>query len=320
MKFITYSELNKDLIENIFKIPRDIDLIVGIPRSGLALACMIGLYMNKPVTDLDAFLQERFYSVGKTKNHNDIIREFSQTKKVLIVEDTVCSGNSIRDAKQKVKKYVGTMKIIYLAAYTRRETRELVDINFKDIDDDRVFEWNYLHNTLLERACVDMDGVLCIDPTEEENDDGWKYKKFIETAKIKLLPTRKIGYIVTSRLEKYREETEAWLHKNNIQYNKLYMMDFASAQERRKLGNHAEYKAKIYKQLKDTCWFIESNNFQAQRIAEMTGKGVFCIESRVFYPENYIREARVKMKYEVIRPLKRRLKLCLFNLKKWRGN
>jgi len=42
-----------------------------------------------------------------------------------------------------------------------------------------VFEWNALHHSNPERFCVDIDGVLCRDPTEAENDDGESYLEFL---------------------------------------------------------------------------------------------------------------------------------------------
>lgn len=315
MQFITYNELNKDIIKNIHKIPQDIDLIVGIPRSGLMLACMIGLYMNKPIADLDTFLNKSFFSVGNTKDQSKIVSNYTQIKKIVVVEDTVCSGKSICDAKKKVISNISSVEVLYLAAYTHKNTSNLVDIYFKNIDDDRAFEWNYMHNTLLERACIDIDGVLCVDPTEEQNDDGKKYKEFLINADTKLLPTRKVGYIVTSRLEKYRPETEQWLKEHNICYKKLFMMNIATARERQIVGNHAAFKAHIFKQLKDTIWFIESCDYQARDIAQSTGKAVFCVESHCFFPENYVRRTKVRLKHNLIHPLKNRLKLYLLWLK-----
>ena len=60
---------------------------------------------------------------------------------------------------------------------------------------------------------MDFDGVLCRDPTEEENDDGDKYRYFIANVEPIFKPSVEIGWIVTSRLEKYRDLTENWLKK-----------------------------------------------------------------------------------------------------------
>ncbi|WP_287086264.1 hypothetical protein [Mesorhizobium sp.] len=42
-------------------------------------------------------------------------------------------------------------------------------------------------------------------------DDGPAYEKFLSEALPLFGPTRKIGWLVTSRLEKYRNHTGAWL-------------------------------------------------------------------------------------------------------------
>ena len=61
MNFITVAELNSDIVENLHNIPRNIDIIVGIPRSGMLVATLISLYMNKPLSDFDSFVQGRIY-------------------------------------------------------------------------------------------------------------------------------------------------------------------------------------------------------------------------------------------------------------------
>lgn len=132
----------------------------------------------------------------------------------------------------------------------------------------------------LEYCCVDIDGVLCEDPSFFENDDGKRYRAFLKNAQPKLIPTRKIGYIVTTRLEKYRSETEAWLRKNCIEYDHLVMMDCRSAKERIRKGNHGVFKGEIFK--KTNCSvFIESNYEQAIEICKISGKQVFCAEKSV---------------------------------------
>ena len=35
-----------------------------------------------------------------------------------------------------------------------------------------------LNHTTLEKACFDIDGVLCVDPADEQNDDGENYTDF----------------------------------------------------------------------------------------------------------------------------------------------
>lgn len=288
MNFKTFSDLSHDMVENICKVPRDVDVVVGIPRSGMLVATMLALYLNKPVTDIDTFLSGRLSASGTTKPKRGWVTSFDEVQKVLVVEDSVASGDSILDAKRKVESSgYSNLAYVYLAAYVSKKGRDMVDVWFDVVPQPRLFEWNYLHHQgYMPRTCFDIDGVLCVDPTPEENDDGPRYREFLENARPKLIPTSKVGWIVTSRLEKYRGETEGWLARQGIEYGKLEMMDGATAEERRRLGSHAEFKAGVYKGLKDAILFIESDDAQAQRINEITHKAVFCPTSMVFYDEN----------------------------------
>jgi len=294
MKFVTEKELNKDIIDNLYKIPRDVDIIVGIPRSGMLVGSLIALYLNKPLTDIDSFINKKMYSMGYTKNTNNCIDDFSKVKKVLIVDDSTSSGKSILEAKKKLKDI--KIELIFYVSYATKATSNMVDIYNKLIECPRIFEWNFMHHASLINACVDIDGVLCIDPTNKENDDGVKYRNFILNAKPKYIPTRKIGYIVTSRLEKYRKETEEWLKKNNIKYNKLIMLNLKTAKERQQLGNHARFKANVFLSLNDADYFIESDINQAKEIASITGKEVFCIDDEVYFEEKKFNKIKKAIK------------------------
>lgn len=50
------------------------------------------------------------------------------------------------------------------------------------------------------------------------------------------LPSHPIKALVTSRLEKYRPETEEWLRRHGVVYEQLIMLDLPSAAERRQAG------------------------------------------------------------------------------------
>ncbi len=57
MNYRSISDLNQVILKRLYIIPRDIDLIVGIPRSGMFPANLLALYLNKPVTDLGSFIK-----------------------------------------------------------------------------------------------------------------------------------------------------------------------------------------------------------------------------------------------------------------------
>jgi uncharacterized HAD superfamily protein len=139
----------------------------------------------------------------------------------------------------------------------------------------RYFQWNILNHSTLEKACFDIDGVLCADPLPEQNDDGEKYIDFILNAPPLFIPGCKIGTIVTSRLEKYRKETETWLAANNIKYNDLVMLDLPNMEARQRANNHGEHKAKAYL-AKPYVLFVESEYNQAVEINRISKKPVLC--------------------------------------------
>ena len=140
-----------------------------------------------------------------------------------------------------------------------------------------------MHHSLLKKCCVDFDGILCEDPTKEQNDDGENYRNFILNATPKFIPSRPIGWIVTSRLKKYEEETLSWLRKYNIQFNSLIMLDMESAAELRAKKAHASFKAQIYGSLEEAALFIESEPHQAQEIAQLSKKNVFCPTNSIMH-------------------------------------
>ena len=274
LNYKTYQNLISDIKANLSKIPTDIDLIVGIPRSGMIPAYMLGLMLSKQVCSLYEFLLEDF------KTNTTVRVKFSrEIKNVLIVDDSILSGNAYTKAKDLIKKsnLDKSYNITYAAIYYKDDDyKKFIDIALEKVPGPRIFQWNYLNHTFLQDAAFDIDGVLCQDPLPQENDDGPRYKNFLLNAKPLFIPQRKIPYIITSRLEKYRPETEQWLHTNNVKYDNLIMLSGYTAEERRKLSLHAKFKAEQYKKLKDIQLFIESDRKQAEDIAKLTGKLCFC--------------------------------------------
>lgn len=274
----------------MWKLPADVDVIAGNPRSGLFVASIISLYRNIPLTDIDGLVENKLFQSGVTKERKSWVKSPYDAKRILIVEDSSISGKSLSEIKRKLKLLPAEIqsKCTILTIYVTKETQYMTDIFFEICPPPRVFEWNYLHHSTLSRTCFDIDGVICEDPSEEENDDGERYISFLENAKVKLLPTVPVEAFVTSRLEKYRPQTELWLKKNNVRYHQLYMMDLPSKEARVQLGSHAKYKAEIYKKMNNCNLFVESNYAQAVEIAKLSKKAVFCTENSCFIEEGSI--------------------------------
>lgn len=287
MKFRTFFDLNHAISYGLYRIPRDIDLIVGIPRSGMMVASIISLYLNLPLTDLDAFCTKKgIYSCGNTKRRDDWIFDLNKVHKILLVDDSASSGKSAVEALEKIKQSTNSVDVCFLICYVTPTTKDIPDIYLEEIDSPRMFEWNYLHHTHLKFICFDLDGVLCLNPTREQDDDGEEYLNFLKHAALRVAPSREIGYIVTSRLEKYRKQTEEWLSNNGIKYKHLIMMNFNTKEEKTLANINGIFKGEFFKGLTDSYLFIESDPVQASQIAAISQKMVFCTSNHKVYEGN----------------------------------
>ena len=274
MNYRNIADLNNIILKRLNIIPRDFDLIVGVPRSGMLPANLLSLYLNRPYTDIHSFLNGHIYKAGARSQFFDI----SEFKKILVVDDSIASGSAMVEVKESLKHLESKFDIKYCAVYIIAGKEKMVDYFFEIVPLPRYFQWNILNHTTLEKACFDIDGVLCADPLPEQNDDGPKYIDFILNAPPLFIPGSKIGTVVTSRLEKYRKETETWLKANNIKYNDLVMLDLPNMAARQRANNHGDHKAKAYMS-KPYVLFVESEYHQAVEINRLSKKPVLCTEN-----------------------------------------
>jgi len=312
MYYRNIPDLNKIILQRLNIIPRDFDLIVGIPRSGMLPANLLALYLNRPYTDIHSFLNGHIYKAGARGQFFDI-KEF---KKILVVDDSIASGSAMDKCRESLKELSADFQIEYCAIYVIPGKEKLVDYYFEIVPLPRYFQWNIFNHTSLEKACFDIDGVLCVDPTEEQNDDGPIYRDFILNAPPLFIPGSKIGTIVTSRLEKYRKETETWLAKNKIRYNELVLLDLPDKEARMRANSHAEHKAKTYKS-SEYILFIESSLSQAIEINRITKKPVLCTENfeMIFDSESVLYNIRSGKHFPFLRNFALKIRSVL---RKWK--
>ncbi len=314
MYFRSLNDLSRTIRDNLYLLPKDLDAVVGIPRSGMIPANIISLYLNLPLTTFEEFLNNKYFEGGITRKSSH--KEIKSIKKVLIVDDSITTGKSINKIKNRLINIDEKIKVIILCIYATKKTKNLIDMYFELVPNPRVFEWNVLHHELIKNFCFDIDGVLCPDPKNHENDDGLEYLKFLENVRKNFSPSYEIGWIVSSRLEKYRAITEQWLKNNNIKYKNLILLDLPSAKERRRLKIHASFKANIYKN-NLSILFIESEKDQAAEIARISGKDVLCFENMTIYKPDNLSLPKVesqlklvlnKIKIKILRTIKSILK------------
>jgi orotate phosphoribosyltransferase len=283
MHYRSIGDLNDDIVNWITRLPRDLDLVVGIPRSGLLVANLLAVHLNLPLTDLDGLLDKRVLSAGGRLNR-PVELPSSRRLKVLVVDDIVWTGAQLELAKKRIALADLPHDIQYGVVYLHPYSGGMVDHYYEKLPGNRLFEWALLHNQYLTDFCMDIDGVLCRDTTSKEDDDGDNYRRFLSTVEPEFVPTWTVGWLVTSRLEKYRDLTEEWLERHHVSYEKLIMLDLPTAEERRSTHASPRFKADVYQQT-GAKMFVESSLTEASEIADLSGRPVYAMETRqMVYP------------------------------------
>lgn len=283
INYKTYAQLATDIRRVAHRIPKDIDLVVGIPRSGMIPAHMIGTFLNIPVASLNEFIA----GVSPLNGERPLRKSVSVPRRILVVDDTASSGAALAKVRAVLAESGrNEVEYVFFAAYVTAESVPLVDLYAEVLAHPRMFQWNYLNHEMLGRACVDIDGVLCNDPSDAENDDGERYLEFIRGAKPLYVPWFPVKALVTSRLEKYRKPTEEWLAANGVKYERLYMLDLPDKETRIRTAAHGAFKAETYEALSECVLFIESQRNQAVEIFRRTGKPVICVGTDEMFTED----------------------------------
>ena len=277
MKYVTLADLSNTIRKNLWKIPRDIDFVVGVPRSGMISASIISSFLNVPLTDTHSLVAGLKPYGGKR------IKYFKSpnTGKALVVDDTVWGGGAMRRAKEMLEGYGN---FVYMCVYLEGRGDYAVDIWLEDLREYTdnftqivLYEWNILqhHPKIMSKCLFDIDGVFCPDPPDERNED--EYLNYIKNAPPLFIPRTPAGGIITYRFEKNRKITEYWLKRQGIQYKELIMYE----DEKREISPY-RFKGEFFRNNKYNL-FVESNDRQARKISDISGKPVYCVETNRVY-------------------------------------
>jgi uncharacterized HAD superfamily protein len=125
-----------------------------------------------------------------------------------------------------------------------------------------------------------------------------------------------VGTLVTSRLEKYRTETEQWLANYGVKYNKLVMLDLPNQKARQQANCHGTHKAKEFKKGPYKL-FVESDLAQAKEINSLTKKPVFCTANfeMIFQSESFVYNVKSGKYFPALRRLALKIRTVLRRVK-----
>ena len=279
--FVSLAQLTEDVVKWSSQLPY-FDAVAGVPRSGLIPASIFAAIRNIRLIPLDVLISrpDAAMAYAELRESNPLVRRnVPYGNKVLVLDDaTSDSSHTLNNLRERLA-WQTHLDLTYGAVYRASES-SVVDVYFREVPQLRMFEWNWKRHWYLRHALLDIDGVLCHDwegDPETENDE--RAIEHISNARPLYLPDVPVMGLVTSRLEKYRELTEGWLKRHNVEYQKLTMHPAKTPEERRKLHDHAERKAAEYANHPDACVFIESDVRQAEKIHYLTGRPVLCIDT-----------------------------------------
>ncbi len=255
----------------IAAIPAEVTAVAGVPRSGMAAAGQIA-----------EALHVRLYALHEQSGLTQLPSglRFDAEKPddgtLLIVDDTVASGLSMCGLRPRIRELAQQRRVLTAVVFASPEAAHAVDLCAELLPLPHFLEWNFFNSLHTQTAAFDFDGILCEDCPAEDDDDGPRYARFLETVRPKyLVRSCEIPLIVTARLEKYREPTEDWLRRYGVRCRQLVMGPWATKEDRTRGYDAGAYKGAAYRDSNATI-FVESCPIQAKAIAEASGKRVIC--------------------------------------------
>jgi hypothetical protein len=271
VNYVTYHDMVDWSIEWTKALPRNIDVVVAIPKQGFVVAAIISTRLNKPLSSPNLIIQE----VGWI-GHN-LVEVKAKGGVVLLVDESLDSGKTMAQFKDLISK--AGYKVLTASLIVGPKVRP--DYFYKIVPNPRVLECCIPHGKPFDSIAFDMDGVICEDPPPGVDGDEKRYREWIKHAPPYITPNYPIDIIISNRLECYREDTEAWLEKYDIKYSKLVLWDLPSKADREKY-KWSDHKIGVLLNERPQLMY-ESEPTVAEDIWRATGIPTICISTGVCY-------------------------------------
>ena len=124
MNYRSIAQLAASVSRWSMSLPGDIDLVVGVPRSGLLAANLLALYRNLPFTDLEGYCEGRVLAGGRRAPDSE--RRAGGARKVLVVDDSFETGGAMAAARSAVADRANSSdRVQFAAVYVSRGARRV---------------------------------------------------------------------------------------------------------------------------------------------------------------------------------------------------
>ena len=267
--YVTWQRFEADIARLFRLLPWPIAGVIGCPRSGMFAAAKIALMAGVPLWS--AWRDRPPVPLGRGLRVHEA-KGLNRSGPLVLVEDSVNTGHSLAQHLEHCPE--GTLSA---AVYVNPKSQHKPDIAAWSLRMPHFFEWHLIGSNLASATLWDMDGVICEDCPPDCDDDGPRYLEWLETVAPKTLPRLyPVGAIVTARLAKYQAQTEAWLQRHGVLYNRLIMGPWPDLKTRRREYDPRRYKGGRYRQMPGAILFVESCPVQAKLIWEEVQRPVAC--------------------------------------------
>jgi orotate phosphoribosyltransferase len=249
--YISWRYLHRSIPLFCNKLPADTVGLIGIPRSGMMTATLMGQHMNLPVGDVDSFVRTgALWTVGRRFHDQE---EWPTTGTYVLVDDSMNTGQSMEEAKELVSESLtGGIHLRTAAMYVLPGNKDKVDYHHQVLPLPRAFAWNWHSKRASQHWMVDID-VL-------RNPDG----------ELLLRPKFPIGWLL-AHCNFTAEPLAQWLQDNGIVTlrGQCFFGEDASS----------DGAALVYKATPDAHLLVCANKERAIEIAAIAGKPVLSTDS-----------------------------------------
>lgn len=276
-QFVTTAHMVDAAVRMANMIDWDFDGVAAVSRSGLIAGCVLATHRHVP---LFAIRADGVINCGSGGRLNVI----QMPTRILVVDDTVSYGGTLASRIGHVAEYFAGCEIRTAVVYgDPSEAHRICTYVGYDYERPHYLEWCFVNTFWASGLVFDMDGIICDDCTP-----GTREEDHYEQARPKYLPRMYPAVIVTARPESARKVTIDWLARYGVGVKELIMWPGDPDTRWEKAETVALWKAGIIRERADIRIYAESCPFQAELIAEASGKPVICPDlGHVFNQEKH---------------------------------
>jgi len=176
---LTYKDL-VDLSVSLSQVlPPDVKGVLGISRKGMVVASILATKLFLKLGEVYSFPTNGYF----TSNSDLHQKPTCESGPILVVDDGVGSGKTISDAMKFLCEKLPNERFISVAAVAIEGNVNYVDYLGTKINPLMLQEAEFPNVSAASSWMMDMDGVVCEDPTEFENDDEKKWSEHFASVK-----------------------------------------------------------------------------------------------------------------------------------------